>query len=47
MARPGDNFERLAQSSRLRNNAAMHLRVLNGLFPNGEPRPGQLLKTIQ
>ena len=46
-ARPGDNFERLAQSSRLRNNAAMHLRVLNGLFPNGEPRPGQLLKTIQ
>ncbi len=46
-ARPGDSFDRLAQSSRLRNNAAMHLRLLNGLFPNGEPRPGQLLKTIQ
>jgi predicted Zn-dependent protease len=46
-ARPGDNFTGLAQTSRLRNNAAMHLRVLNGLFPNGEPRPGQLLKTIQ
>ncbi|MDD5393490.1 MAG: M48 family metalloprotease [Thiothrix sp.] len=46
-ARPGESFETLAQSSRLRNNAAMHLRLLNGLFPNGEPRPGQLLKTIQ
>jgi predicted Zn-dependent protease len=46
-ARPGDTFETLAQSSRLRNNAAMHLRLLNGMFPNGEPRPGQLLKTIQ
>jgi predicted Zn-dependent protease len=46
-ARPGENFASLAQTSRLRNNAEMHLRVLNGLFPNGEPRPGQLLKTIQ
>lgn len=46
-ARPGDSFESLAQTSRLRNNAAMHLRVLNGLFPDGEPQPGQLVKTIQ
>lgn len=46
-ARPGDTFETIAQASRLRNNAAMHLRVLNGMYPNGEPRPGQLLKTIQ
>ena len=46
-ARPGDTFEVLAQSSRLTNNAAVHLRVLNGLFPNGQPNPGQLLKTIQ
>jgi predicted Zn-dependent protease len=46
-ARPGDTFDTLAQSSRLSNNAAMHLRVLNGMFPNGEPRPGQLIKTIQ
>lgn len=46
-ARPGDTFNNLAASSRLSNNAAMHLRVLNGLFPNGEPVPGQLLKTIQ
>lgn len=46
-ARPGDNFNALAASSRLSNNAAMHLRVLNGLFPNGEPVPGQLVKTIQ
>lgn len=45
--RPGESFAILALSSRLRNNAAMHLRLLNGLFPDGEPRPGQLLKTIQ
>lgn len=45
-ARAGDTFETLAQASRLRNNAAMHLRLLNGMFPNGEPTPGQLLKTI-
>ncbi|MEB4593458.1 M48 family metalloprotease [Candidatus Thiothrix sp. Deng01] len=45
--RPGDTFESLAQSSRLRNNAAMHLRVFNGMYPSGEPRPGQLIKTIQ
>ncbi len=45
--RPGDNFNTLALTSRLRNNAAMHLRVLNGMFPDGEPRPGQLVKTIQ
>jgi predicted Zn-dependent protease len=43
----GATFDSLAQTSRLSNNAAMHLRVLNGLYPNGEPRPGQLLKTIQ
>lgn len=46
-ARPGDTFETLAQSSRLPGNAAMHLRVLNGMYPDGEPRPGQLIKTIQ
>ncbi len=46
-ASSGESFNALAQSSRLRNNAAMHLRLLNGMFPNGEPRPGQLLKTIQ
>lgn len=46
-ARAGDTFETVAQGSRLRNNAAMHLRVINGMYPNGEPRPGQLLKTIQ
>ncbi len=40
-------FETLAQSSVLRNNAVAHLRVLNGFYPSGEPRPGLLLKTIQ
>lgn len=46
-ANAGDTFANLAQNSALQNNAAMHLRVLNGMYPSGEPRPGQLLKTIQ
>ena len=46
-ANAGDTFASLAQNSALQNNEAMHLRVLNGLYPSGEPRPGQLLKTIQ
>lgn len=47
-ARPGDTFATLAQNSRLRGNgAADQLRLLNGVFTQAEPRPGQLLKTIQ
>lgn len=46
-ANAGDTFANLAQNSALQNNAAMHLRVLNGMYPSGEPRPRQLLKTIQ
>ena len=45
-AQPGDTFEALAQSSRLRNNAASLLRAMNGLYPNGQPTPGQLVKTV-
>lgn len=46
-ARPGDTFDALAQGSPLGNKAAMQLRLLNGMYPKGEPRPGQLLKLIQ
>ncbi len=45
-AKAGDSFATLAQTSPLRN-ATMQLRVLNGLFPTGEPNPGQLLKTVE
>ncbi len=45
--KPGETFETLAQSSRLQNNAAMHLRLLNGMSANDQPSLGQLLKTIQ
>lgn len=47
VAKPGDTFEALAQSSSLRNNATMLLRAMNGLYPNGQPTPGQLIKTVQ
>ncbi len=36
----------LAASSDLPNYAEDQLRVINGLYPNGEPREGQLIKII-
>lgn len=45
-ARPGESFDGIAQGSVLGGRGAMQLRVLNGLFPDGEPRPGQLVKTV-
>lgn len=47
-ARQGDTFARLAKSSsRLGNYAEQELRLLNGMFPNGEPKTGQLIKVIR
>ncbi len=44
---PGDTFARLAKNSRLTRYAEDQLRLLNGLYPDGEPKPGQLIKIIQ
>ncbi len=46
-ARPGDTFAGLAGMSGLTNYAEEQLRLLNGLYPDGEPFPGQLIKTVR
>lgn len=40
-------FAELARNSPLGKNAVSHLRLINGLYPNGEPLPGQPLKVIE
>jgi predicted Zn-dependent protease len=46
-ARAGLTFAELARSSPLGRFAEGHLRVLNGLYPAGEPIPGQALKIVE
>ena len=46
-AQPGDTFEQLAKYSPLTSNAAETLRVINGFFPNGQPRAGDVLKIVK
>jgi predicted Zn-dependent protease len=43
----GMTFADLARNSPLGKNAVSHLRLLNGLYPNGEPAAGQPLKVIE
>jgi len=46
-APPGKTFGDLARDSPLGRNAVSYLRLLNGLYPNGEPVAGQALKVIE
>ncbi len=46
-ARPGDTFAQLARNSNLTNYAEAQLRLLNDMYPSGEPRPGQLIKIVR
>lgn len=46
-ARPGDSFEKYAKGTALGPGSADLLRVINGQFPNGEPRAGDLIKVVQ
>ncbi|MEA3292281.1 MAG: M48 family metalloprotease [Pseudomonadota bacterium] len=46
-ARPGDTFSSLARSSVLTNYAEDQLRLLNGMYPRGEPALGQLIKIVR
>ena len=46
-AQPGVTMARLAAQSPLGANAASQLRLINNLYPNGEPQPGQMLKVVQ
>ena len=45
-AQSGDTFANLAESSDLGEYAEEELRLLNDMYPEGEPIPGQLLKLI-
>ncbi|HQT30466.1 MAG TPA: M48 family metalloprotease [Thiobacillus sp.] len=46
-ARPGMTMASLAKSSVLGGDAESQLRLLNHLYPAGEPKPGQRLKIVQ
>ena len=46
-AQSGTTLARLAAQSPLGGNAVSQLRLMNGLYPSGEPQPGQVLKVIQ
>ncbi len=45
-AKPGVSFARLARESGLPHHAEEQLRLLNQLYPDGEPQPGSLIKTV-
>jgi len=46
-AKQGDTFAKLAQQSPLTSHAEEQLRLINGLYPDGEPTPGQIIKIVQ
>ena len=46
-AQPGMTMAGLARQSPLGADAESQLRLMNGLYPGGEPKPGQLLKIVQ
>ncbi len=47
VAFPRGGFAQLAKNSPLGNNAESQLRLLNGVYVEGEPRLGQLVKVVQ
>jgi predicted Zn-dependent protease len=46
-AKSGDTISSLAKKTDLGKYAEDQLRLLNGMYPDGEPVPGQLIKTIE
>jgi len=46
-AKPGMTMAGLARKSPLGADAESQLRLMNDLYPSGEPQPGQLLKIVQ
>jgi predicted Zn-dependent protease len=45
--RAGDTYAELARRSPLGKQAESYLRLINGDYPQGEPRPGQLVKVVE
>lgn len=46
-ATAGDSFTALAKGSRLPGDAQAQLRLLNSHYPQGEPKPGDILKIVE
>lgn len=46
-AQPGDTYESLARGTAIQNNGANELRLLNGDYPNGQPRAGDRIKLVR
>jgi len=46
-AQPGTTMASLARQSPLGADAESQLRLMNALYPSGEPKPGQRLKIVQ
>lgn len=46
-AKRGDTFAKLASRSGIDTYAEQRLRLLNNMYPNGEPTPGQLIKIVE
>ena len=46
-AKSGDTFAKLAKQSDIQSHPVEQLRLLNGMYPDGEPKPGQLIKIVQ
>lgn len=44
---PGDNAEKIATESALRSHQLEQLRLLNGIYPDGQPQVGQRFKIVQ
>lgn len=44
--RQGETFATLAQGSPLGKSAESYLRLINAMYPTGEPQPGQMLKIV-
>lgn len=47
VARPEDTYEELAKQASIKSYPAQTLRVINGQYPNGEPRAGDYIKIVQ
>ena len=46
-AKKGDTFASLAKNSPLASHAEEQLRLLNGMYPDGEPTPGKPVKIVE
>ena len=46
-AKPGESFASLAKKLKLGRYGEEQLRLINGLYPNGEPQSGKLIKIIR